>query len=252
MEFGERLKQYRKEKGISQQALADAIFVSRSAVAKWENGLGLPSEDSHRALLEYFGISAAELPMHEDEQATVVKNRRIREYGWIIACLSVVLIMALTGGLLYSIDHGFGFTSEMAAGEHWRDEDVIHTPEYDFYWYSLAPEGDPIRVIDGFCAVQKTPIGYQKIELEPYKREVVSDDGKWSGILYSFQGSDGWHHIFRSNYHIVSYDEPMRIVAFETVRVKEDIYPVEHYSYFVTDFELTDFWGGDRHFTVRK
>ena len=125
MEFGERLKQYRKEKGISQQALADAIFVSRSAVAKWENGLGLPGEDSHRALLEYFGISAAELPMHEDEQATVVKNRRIREYGWIIACLSAVLIMALTGGLLYSIDHGFGFTSEMAAGEHWRDEDVI-------------------------------------------------------------------------------------------------------------------------------
>ena len=36
MEFKDQLKNYRTARGISQQALADAIFVSRSAVAKWE------------------------------------------------------------------------------------------------------------------------------------------------------------------------------------------------------------------------
>ena len=38
MEFKEKLKKARSERNISQQALADAIFVSRSAVAKWEIG----------------------------------------------------------------------------------------------------------------------------------------------------------------------------------------------------------------------
>lgn len=40
MEFSERLKELRSEKGISQAKLAADIHISRSAVAKWENGLG--------------------------------------------------------------------------------------------------------------------------------------------------------------------------------------------------------------------
>ena len=46
MQFYERLKQYRKKTGLTQQELAQKIHVSRSAVAKWENGLGLPSDPS--------------------------------------------------------------------------------------------------------------------------------------------------------------------------------------------------------------
>ena len=56
MEFKDELRKLRQEKGISQQALADSIFVSRSALAKWENGLGLPSEDAKNALIGYFGL----------------------------------------------------------------------------------------------------------------------------------------------------------------------------------------------------
>ena len=50
MEFKEKLKKARSERNISQQALADAIFVSRSAVAKWESGKGLPCDESMEAL----------------------------------------------------------------------------------------------------------------------------------------------------------------------------------------------------------
>ena len=50
MELKEKLKQARSERKISQQALADAIFVSRSAVAKWESGLGVPCNESMEAL----------------------------------------------------------------------------------------------------------------------------------------------------------------------------------------------------------
>ena len=44
MAFKDRLKEFRQFKKITQSELAKMIFVSRSAVAKWENGLGLPSD----------------------------------------------------------------------------------------------------------------------------------------------------------------------------------------------------------------
>ncbi|MBQ3041228.1 MAG: helix-turn-helix transcriptional regulator, partial [Clostridia bacterium] len=57
MEFSEKLKELRSEKGISQAKLAADIHISRSAVAKWENGLGLPNDESLKLLADYFGIT---------------------------------------------------------------------------------------------------------------------------------------------------------------------------------------------------
>lgn len=39
MKFNEKLQKLRKEKGMSQEALADELGVSRQAVSKWENGV---------------------------------------------------------------------------------------------------------------------------------------------------------------------------------------------------------------------
>ena len=58
MDFKDKLKQLRKDSGLSQQALADGIHISRSAIAKWENGLGLPSQDAMEALNRYFDLPA--------------------------------------------------------------------------------------------------------------------------------------------------------------------------------------------------
>ena len=55
MEFKDNLKKLRTEKGLTQAQLAEAIFVSRSTVAKWENGLGLPSVESMALLEAFFG-----------------------------------------------------------------------------------------------------------------------------------------------------------------------------------------------------
>ena len=46
MEFSEKLRELRLQKNVSQAKLAADIHISRSAVAKWENGLGLPNDDS--------------------------------------------------------------------------------------------------------------------------------------------------------------------------------------------------------------
>ena len=66
MEFREKLRKLRLERGLSQQELADGIFVSQSAEAKWENGLGLPSEASREALAAFFDVPAAALLTKED------------------------------------------------------------------------------------------------------------------------------------------------------------------------------------------
>lgn len=85
MEFSERLRQLRLEKGISQAALAQAIFVSRSAVAKWENGLGLPSEESLSQLCTYFEVQRDDLiPDPGTAQSFVEKNKTIESQSRII------------------------------------------------------------------------------------------------------------------------------------------------------------------------
>lgn len=58
MKFQDKLKEHRIANKLSQQALADAIHVSRSAIAKWENGLGYPSTDAMEALTTYFGTDS--------------------------------------------------------------------------------------------------------------------------------------------------------------------------------------------------
>lgn len=69
--LGERIRQFRVERGLSQEALAEALDVSRQAVAKWERGASLPSTANLLALSRVFGCSVSELtgPPPESEQA---------------------------------------------------------------------------------------------------------------------------------------------------------------------------------------
>ena len=61
MDFKDKLKKLRNENGLSQEALAEAVHISRSAIAKYENGNGNPSEETLKALAVYFGVEVDEL-----------------------------------------------------------------------------------------------------------------------------------------------------------------------------------------------
>ena len=52
MEFHEKLQELRKAKGLTQEELAEVLYVSRTAISKWESGRGFPSIDSLKEMIE--------------------------------------------------------------------------------------------------------------------------------------------------------------------------------------------------------
>lgn len=61
MEFNEKLQELRKSRGLTQEELAEALFVSRTAISKWESGRGYPNLDSLKEISKYFSITIDEL-----------------------------------------------------------------------------------------------------------------------------------------------------------------------------------------------
>lgn len=85
MTLGEKIKEARKQCGLSQEQLAEKMSVSRSAIAKWENGLGLPNDESLKLLADYFGITIDELiPNKSNEEILVSKNKTIDQQKKVI------------------------------------------------------------------------------------------------------------------------------------------------------------------------
>ena len=61
MEFCEKLLELRNSKKMTQEELAEALFVSRTAISKWESGRGYPSIDSLKEISKFFSVSIDEL-----------------------------------------------------------------------------------------------------------------------------------------------------------------------------------------------
>lgn len=73
MELSEKLQALRKQKGLTQEELAQALYVSRTAVSKWESGRGYPSIDSLRAISRFYSVSIDEL-LSSGEALTIAEE----------------------------------------------------------------------------------------------------------------------------------------------------------------------------------
>lgn len=65
MNFSDKLKELRKSKGMSQEQLAEKLYVSRQAITKWENGTGLPDIENIVAISNLFNESLDSLLSEE-------------------------------------------------------------------------------------------------------------------------------------------------------------------------------------------
>ena len=99
MEFHEKLQGLRKQKGLTQEELAEELFVSRAAVSKWESGRGYPSIDSLKEIAGFFSVTIDELLTGERllaiaEKENSAKIRRMSNFLFgIVDVLSFLLIL---------------------------------------------------------------------------------------------------------------------------------------------------------------
>jgi len=79
MELSKKLQELRKQKGITQDELAKLLFVSRTAISKWESGRGFPNIESLKAISKFFSVSIDELLSGEELLVIAEKDNREKE-----------------------------------------------------------------------------------------------------------------------------------------------------------------------------
>ena len=102
MEFNEKLQELRKQRGLTQEELAKSLFVSRTAVSKWESGRGYPSIESLKLIARFFSLTVDEL-ISSDEILTIAEeNQRATKirlcdliFGLLDACMCLILFLPL-------------------------------------------------------------------------------------------------------------------------------------------------------------
>ena len=122
-QIGMFIKALRKEKKLTQEQLADALFVSSKTVSRWETGRNLPDLLQLRELADYFQVDVRELidgkrfPQQRQENSgeekererdmlkkmteySVKKEKKISQKMWLIFSLILLVIAAAIAGLL--------------------------------------------------------------------------------------------------------------------------------------------------------
>lgn len=77
MTLGGKIRNYRKQAGLTQEQLADKLFVSRQAITKWESDTGTPDINNIQALAQLFNISVDNLLKDENEVSLDVIREKI-------------------------------------------------------------------------------------------------------------------------------------------------------------------------------
>lgn len=100
MEFSEKLQKLRTQRNLTQEQLANQLFVSCTAISKWETGRGTPNLDSLQAIAKLFGVSLDEL-LSTEEVVVMAKNENKRNTEQILCYIDSVLnLMSVFGFLL--------------------------------------------------------------------------------------------------------------------------------------------------------
>ena len=100
MEFKEKLQELRKQKGLTQEELGEKLYVSRTAVSKWESGRGYPNIESLKAIAKFFSVTVDELlssgealTIAEEESKRKEKNYRDLIYALLDLCIVLLLFL---------------------------------------------------------------------------------------------------------------------------------------------------------------
>ena len=100
MEFNEKLQELRKQKNMTQDELAEHLYVSRTAISKWESGRGYPSIESLKAIAKFFSVTIDDLLSSNEaleiaEQENKQKQTQLRDLIFGLIDVSFLLLLFL-------------------------------------------------------------------------------------------------------------------------------------------------------------
>lgn len=99
MEFHEKLQNLRKQKNLTQEQLAEKLYVSRTAISKWESGRGYPGIDSLKEIARFFHVTVDEL-IGPEEILAAAENEK-KEYTGKTTLLITGILDLLASLLLF-------------------------------------------------------------------------------------------------------------------------------------------------------
>ncbi|HOZ80892.1 MAG TPA: helix-turn-helix transcriptional regulator [Candidatus Woesebacteria bacterium] len=104
MEFGKILQQLRKKNNLTQEELAESIYISRTAISKWESGRGFPTIESLKMISKIFSVSVDELisgeellSLAENEGREKIKSLMDVVFGILDCTIGVLLFLPFFG-----------------------------------------------------------------------------------------------------------------------------------------------------------
>lgn len=112
MKLSDNIKRLRIQNNLTQQELADAVFVSRSAIANYENGKRTPDIDTLLLLAKIFNVSLKELVVEESiEEVNLVKDEIInvdvlnkkKHRNLVVPIINIALTIALVISLAFAL-----------------------------------------------------------------------------------------------------------------------------------------------------
>ena len=102
MEFNERLQELRKQKGLTQEELAKELYVSRTAVSKWESGRGYPGIESLKMIAKFFSVTIDELlssseaiTLAEEDEMRIKSHTKDLAFGLLDVAMVLLLFLPL-------------------------------------------------------------------------------------------------------------------------------------------------------------
>jgi transcriptional regulator with XRE-family HTH domain len=226
MEFKDRIKELRLERGLSQQALADGIYISRSAIAKWENGLGLPSKESLRLLSEFLGIEEQELLKELNyEKELVSKNIKINRMKlWIcLSCVAMVVLIAVVIALEYIYK---------AEGENhliYNDMPIVSINGEEISFYQIGYE----YKIDGHGDLKRFEYTLNFPGMNAYSNmNLIGKSDVYQINVSNFTGITGNFYYLNEDYSLAEETTGWTLIKLNNLNIEnEGTFSIEAYSY---------------------
>ena len=95
MKISERIRKYREENHITQQELADKLYVSKQAISKWENDKSLPDVSLYPTVTSLLNITVDELMGNDANKNKLILSKKVIIICSIIVCLILVFIIIM-------------------------------------------------------------------------------------------------------------------------------------------------------------